>query len=152
VTLSPVSGFTVWLAGLDDGSALGQEAMKLAAAARPGWQDDAPAVEAVKRRLPALAAEYLIRARNVRGQPHDPVARFHLGNGARLESVNLLGDRSPKAIAESYGLMVNYQYKLDDLVKNHERFATRGEVVAAPGVRRLLAERFQKENSARVPA
>ena len=68
----------------------------------------------------------------------DPVARFHLGNGARLERINLLGDLSPRALRQAHGLMVNYLYKLDDIEKNHELFAAKNDVAAAPTVRRLL--------------
>ena len=76
-------------------------------------------------------------ARNRIGLPVDPVARFHLGNGARLEQLDYLGDLSEKGIAQSHGLMVNYQYDLDDIEKNHEAFAENRTVVAASGIRRL---------------
>ena len=84
------------------------------------------------------AASYFLRAKTARGQPIDPVARFHLGNGARLERVNFLGDPSPKGMKQSHGLMVNYLYDLNDIERNHEVYAEKGEVIAAPGVRRLL--------------
>ena len=70
------------------------------------------------------AAWYFLRARNRRGLPVDAVARFHLGNGARLERLNWLGRRAATSgIAQSYGLMVNYLYDLDDIEKNHEAYA-----------------------------
>lgn len=56
------------------------------------------------------AASYLLEARDRRGRPMDQVARFHLGNGARLARINFLADRSPKAMREAHGLMVNYLY------------------------------------------
>ena len=68
----------------------------------------------------------------------DPVARFHLGNGARLEKINPMGDLSAKGIAQAAGLMVNYRYVLADIEKNHEAFAGKGEVVASPAVKKLL--------------
>ena len=71
------------------------------------------------------------------GLPLDPVARFHLGNGARLEQLDFLGDLSEKGLAQSHGLMVNYQYDLDDIEKNHEAFAENRTVVAASGIRKL---------------
>ena len=52
--------------------------------------------------------------------PNDPVARFHLGNGASLEQVNFLGDISPNGLSSSGGIMVNYLYNLDKLEENHE--------------------------------
>ena len=66
------------------------------------------------------------------------MARFHLGNGARLERLNWLADGSDNGIAQSYGLMVNYLYDLDDIEKNHEAYAEGRRVVASSAVRRLL--------------
>ena len=76
--------------------------------------------------------------RNSQGKPVDPVARFHLGNGARLERINFLADLSASGLRQAHGLMVNYLYKLDDIEANHEAFIERGEVVASAAVRRLL--------------
>ncbi len=84
------------------------------------------------------AAWYFLRARNERGLPVDAVARFHLGNGARLERINWLADTSDKAMAQAHGLMVNYQYDLDDIEKNHETYAETRTVVASSAVQRLL--------------
>jgi malonyl-CoA decarboxylase len=70
--------------------------------------------------------------------PVDPVARFHLGNGARLERINWMADESEKAIAQSHGLMVNYLYDLAEIEKNHEAYAEGRTVVAATAVQRLL--------------
>ena len=84
------------------------------------------------------AAWYFLHARSKQGTPLDPVARFHLGNGARLERINWLGDTSERAIAQAYGLMVNYQYDLDDIEKNHEAYAEGPTVVASSSVQRLL--------------
>jgi malonyl-CoA decarboxylase len=84
------------------------------------------------------AAWYFLRAKNRRGLPVDPVARFHLGNGARLEQIDWLADTSPKGIAQSHGIMVNYLYDLEDIEQNHEAFAETRTVVAANPVRRLL--------------
>ena len=71
------------------------------------------------RVLLSLAARDFLVERTATGRPLDPVARFHLGNGARLERLNFLGDRSPKALAQAHGLMVNYLYKLEDIEANH---------------------------------
>ena len=69
------------------------------------------------------------------------MARFHLGNGARLERIDWLGDISPKGLRESAGLMVNYLYRLDDIEKNHEAYANQDEVVASSAVRKMLKRR-----------
>ena len=66
------------------------------------------------------------------------MARFHLGNGARLERLNWLADGSDNGITQSYGLMVNYLYDLDDIEKNHEAYADGPTVVASNAVQRLL--------------
>jgi malonyl-CoA decarboxylase len=66
------------------------------------------------------------------------VARFHLGNGARLERLNFLGDVSAKGLKQAHGLMVNYLYALDEIEKNHEAFAEKGTVAASPMVRKAL--------------
>jgi len=79
-----------------------------------------------------------MRARNMGGAPADQVARFHLGNGARLERLNWLADVSDKSIEQSYGLMVNYLYELDDIEKNHEAYAKQRTVIAASAVTRLV--------------
>jgi malonyl-CoA decarboxylase len=84
------------------------------------------------------AAWYFLRARNGRGLPVDAVARFHLGNGARLERINWLADTSDKAIAQAHGLMVNYQYDLGDIETNHEAYEETRTVAAASTVQRLL--------------
>ena len=65
------------------------------------------------------------------------MARFHLGNGARLERINWAGDTSRNGLRQSAGLMVNYLYELDDIEKNHEAFANQGLVAAASAVRKL---------------
>jgi malonyl-CoA decarboxylase len=84
------------------------------------------------------AATYFLTGRTRTRAPVDPVARFHLGNGARLERINWLADPSPKGIAQSFGVMVNYLYDLDDIEKNHEAYAESRTVVASCAVHRML--------------
>jgi len=80
----------------------------------------------------------LIEAKRRDGKPVDPVARFHLGNGARLERLNWMADPSPKSLSEAFGLMVNYRYDLKEIEKNHEALADEGTVAASRAVRSLL--------------
>jgi malonyl-CoA decarboxylase len=110
----------------------------LALLEQPDWQHDPAKVAALRPVLGPLVAHYLLNERTSHGRPLDPVARFHLGNGARLERINLMADLSAKAIAQSAGIMVNYQYVLADIERNHEAYAEAGTVVASTGVRRLL--------------
>jgi malonyl-CoA decarboxylase len=88
-----------------------------------------------------LAAWYLTRAWSAEPRPGthvlDSVARFHLGNGARLERINWNADPSPKGLAQSYGMMVNYVYDLGDVEKNHEQYFTRHAVAHSSAVERL---------------
>ena len=88
-----------------------------------GWWTIAETAERLRDPVMRAAAWYLVRARGPRGLPVDAVARFHLGNGARLERINWLADVSDKALAQAHGLMVNYLYDLDDIEKNHEAYA-----------------------------
>src|SRR5262249_10962611 len=97
-----------------------------------------PITTSLREVVEPLAAHYFLRARNSKGRIIDSVARFHLGNGARLERINWLGDLSAKGLRESAGIMVNYLYRLDDIEKNHELYATDGEVVASSAVKKLL--------------
>ena len=101
-----------------------------------GWHRDPATVTALQPVLLPLAAYYFLAAKNRRGEPVDPVARFHLGNGARLERLNWPGDSSEKGIAQSAGLMVNYRYDLKHLERNHEAYANHGEIAAASAVTR----------------
>lgn len=139
VTLSPVPGFAGWLSKLRKADAgLSEETREtLALLDEPDWADDPERSQTLKAALLPLAARYFVREQGDGKRPIDPVARFHLGNGARLEQLNFLADRSRKAMRQSHGLMVNYLYKLDDIEKNHEALAQHGEVAASPEVRKL---------------
>ncbi|TCU14015.1 malonyl-CoA decarboxylase [Rhizobium sullae] len=142
VTLSPVPGFARWLANArasaSDPLLSDADRKALTLLDDPAWADDESRAAEVERVLLRLAAHYFLIERTADGRPVDPVARFHLGNGARLERLNFLGDRSAKAMQQAHGLMVNYLYKLEDIVTNHEALAQRGEVVASPPVKNLM--------------
>jgi malonyl-CoA decarboxylase len=92
----------------------------------------------VREPLLRAAAWYYLRERDRRGLPLDAVARFHLGNGARLERINWPGDTSERALAQSCGVMVNYLYDLGYIERNHEAYAQQRAVVAANAVTRLV--------------
>jgi len=142
VTLSPVVNFGRWLsrerqaarsAALSD-----SDRALLSLMERPHWWTDPEIFSKLEEPLLRAAAYYYLRAKTPSGLPLDPVARFHLGNGARLERINWLADTSDKAVAQGCGLMVNYVYELDDIEKNHELYAESRTVVASNGVQRLL--------------
>lgn len=135
VTLSPVPGFRRWLeqALTGEASILSDEE-KLALASLSELQPETADSASLPACFESVLARYFVEARNSRGRIVDPVARFHLGNGARLDRLNLLADRSAKGWRESYGAMVNYLYDLGAIEENHERFATHQDVVASPAV------------------
>lgn len=145
VTLSPVPNFAAWLKrerASGDSSLIDDDTREtLNALDMPDWFDDADTCERVKAVLLPLAAYYFVEAKNSRGQPVDAVARFHLGNGARLERLNFLGDRSANGMRQSHGLMVNYLYALGDIESNHEAFAEKGQVASSTAVRKMVPAR-----------
>jgi malonyl-CoA decarboxylase len=143
VTLSPLPGFAQWLkAQRQYGAEEIKSPMhfdKLAAIDRAGWHEDTEMRRALAPVLERAAAIYLVRAKGANRKPVDPVARFHLGNGARLERIHASGDLSPKGLSQSHGVMVNYLYDPRTIEKNHEIYADSGDVVYSSAVRKILA-------------
>jgi malonyl-CoA decarboxylase len=92
-----------------------------------------------------IAANYLLTAKRQNGAPYDPVARFHLGNGALIHAVHAGADLSENGLAQSGGAMVNYLYDLPLITQNHERFASAQTVVASPEVTALSAAAGQQD-------
>jgi malonyl-CoA decarboxylase len=151
-TLSPIPGFAAWLAALlknddvdrADPLGLALEAVRNELGADPARiaGDPKNALERLaplKEPLVQLCATYLLHGGDGSDAMHDPVARFHLHNGARLERINWLADVSKKGLRESLGLMVNYLYIVRDIQSNREKFL-RGEVSASRRVRATLLD------------
>jgi len=138
ITLSPVPNFMQWLKEGKDVPVTDDERKLFENLDKPDWFENAELTAQLRTVLEPLAAHYFLKARTAKGRLIDSVARFHLGNGARLERINWLGDLSPKGLRESAGIMVNYLYRLDDIEKNHEAYANEGEVVASSAVKKLL--------------
>lgn len=141
VTLSPVPLFAGWLEARrrpDHAEALPEaDRRALELLEEPGWEANDLARRALSPVLARAAAQYFLEARNGDGKPVDPVARFHLGNGARLERLNLFGDLSPKGLRQSRGLMVNYLYDLERIEKNHETYADTGQIITSTAIRKI---------------
>jgi malonyl-CoA decarboxylase len=153
-TLSPVPGFRDWLSPklvrededvlqpreigiLKEHFACENAALKLDETLTDEWCRNSETAKIVKPILQRLCAQYLLEER--RGsRALDPVANFHLSNGARLERINWLADLSENGMTLSYGIMVNYYYKLSDIEKNHEEYVARTHIVASRGVKSLL--------------
>lgn len=88
----------------------------------------------------ALAAHYLLNVKAPNGMPLDPVARFHLGNGAKIHAIHANADSSDKGMAQSGGAMVNYLYDLPQVAQNLEHFSTTRNVIASAEVKALASD------------
>ena len=139
---SPVPGFARWLnRGLAEADATivaSHERGALAGLSGDAWMRSAEIKARLEAPMLAMAAKYMLAAKADDGRPLDPVARFHLGNGARLGRINWPADLSARGLREAHGLMVNYRYDLKDIEANHEAYANENRVVAARNVRALL--------------
>lgn len=132
VTLSPVPGFCKWLALQE--AALGIDIHELRSLAKVEGSDTTdPRWESTI----ALCAQYLVRER-ANNLALDPVARFHLGNGASLHAIHWAADLSDNGLQQSAGLMVNYLYDLDSIEENHDAYFDQGEVAVSRAVGKLL--------------
>ena len=138
-TLSPVPGFRTWLASLVDSAdseLSAEETTAIGRVSEADWHRNDGAAAELREPLTRLCARYLLEAKSS-GRPLDPVARFHLRNGARLERINWLGDVSAKGLAESAGLLVNYVYDPRTIERNHESYVREGKIAASPEIKRL---------------
>ena len=148
-TLSPIPGFTKWLKA-QDGEALLTPAEKralpkrgdgnqhpLALVRNPEWHRNRALAAALKEPLLRLAARYLVAEKRPDGKALDPVAHFHLANGARIEQLDWLADTSQKGLAQSCGVMVNYLYRMNEIEANHELYTGEGKIAAASAVKSL---------------
>lgn len=139
-TLSPIPGFRAWLRNFlnNQNSPLinEEERTALATLEQPGWQP-AAAEAALVALLLRLCAHYLFHEKH-EGKPLDPVARFHLGNGAAIERLNWAGDRSAKGVVQSAGILVNYRYDLDSVERHHEQYIADGSIAASAAFKQLV--------------
>jgi malonyl-CoA decarboxylase len=141
VTLSPMPGFAAWLRDVrTTPDALPEEEIREAlAAVNEEWAPSDADGDPLERPLLKAAAHYLLRAKTAKGLPIDPVARFHLRNGALVERINFAADLSKRGMDQAAGLMVNYLYDLDQIERNHEAFTATGEMAASGQVLKLLS-------------
>ena len=128
-TISPAPGFHKWLVGA---APLDAELAEIAS------EFGADADEATCAKLEKVAAQYFLQEKDERGKPLDPVARFHLKNGAILERINVLGNPSAKGMKDSLGIMVNYVYDLSKVEHNHENYVRSDKVICSSQVKKLL--------------
>lgn len=155
-TLSPIPGFRGWLdRALAEGEpgllqAAERKALKdIVTTARgakgtfktllgdPAWPQDPVACDALRAPLMRLCARYLTQGKRPDGKALDPVAHFHLTNGARMERINWLADTSTNGLQQSAGIMINYLYKLGEIDDNHEAYTGAGKIAASSAIRSL---------------
>jgi malonyl-CoA decarboxylase len=153
-TLSPVPGFRAWLdravaerkvpltvadaAKLTAATGHSDPTAALAdALARPDWAADERIAHVLREPVERLCARYLLREKSG-SQPLDPVAHFHVNNGAHVSRIFWLADISARGMRQSYGMMASYRYALSEVGRNHEQFRQNGRVAAARRVLRLL--------------
>ncbi len=127
LTLSPLPYFSTWLEKAEPAT--------FSNFATIDWSDTS---EENKKELLETVGKYFINSTRKDKQPNDPVARFHLGNGALLDRINLNGNLSSKGLSESFGLMVNYRYDLPNVEKNHEAYAKEQKIEISQEVKKLL--------------
>jgi malonyl-CoA decarboxylase len=152
VTLSPIPGFGQYLQrNLEGGlpmtpeehtrvrTALGGDVSVESWLRTPGWWADTECAKAVKSPLMRLCARYLLEEKR-ETRADDPVANFHLNNGARIDRINWMADTTEKGMTQSAGMMANYRYELNQIERNHESYRTTGSVMAARGVLDMAAE------------
>jgi malonyl-CoA decarboxylase len=137
-TLSPLPNFRRWLESRNPAERPDESALREIFYGRRWVRDDQLAAS-LRGPVIELGAHYLLEAKRPNGKAYDPVAHFHLSNGARLERINWLADRSPTRMRESAGMMVNYVYRLDRIDENAQAYAEQGRISAAPAVTALLA-------------
>lgn len=156
-TLSPIPGFGKWsaqildedafeltnaerkaLSPLVDGKSDGERLKS--ALGRPDWYQDEPLAAALKMPVSRMAAHYLHGERRPDGKAKDPVAHFHLSNGARMERLNWLGDTSPKGLSQAHGMMINYLYRVSDIESNSGAYSSSGKIAVSSSVKPLLRD------------
>ena len=127
LTLSPLPFFSSWLEKT--------EPITFTNFAEIDWSD---ATEENKKKLLEATGRYFLNSTRKDKEPNDPVARFHLGNGALLDRINLGGNLSNRGISESFGIMVNYRYDLPNVEKNHEAYAKEQKIEISQDVKKLF--------------
>jgi malonyl-CoA decarboxylase len=158
-TLSPIPGFLPWLKtalaqgdrelllpserkmlGNVAGVGKGAKGWLKTTLNSSGWRDDEAVTKALRPVLMRLCARYLVREKRPNGAALDPVAHFHLSNGARMERLNWMGDRSPKGLWQSAGIMINYRYDLGRIDSNHESYRSTGRRAISSAIKSLLGD------------
>lgn len=134
VTLSPVPGFCQWLDKQQE--RLDVDLHEIRSTARV---EGTEAAHTTQQQMLALCAQYLVKQRGRSNHAADPVARFHLGNGASLHAIHWAADLSEKGLHQSAGLMVNYLYDTSSIEENHDAYFDQGEIAVSRQVAKHLS-------------
>ena len=155
-TLSPIPGFRIWLdeslsgeekllsdseiSNLREAASITEEAGNplQVILATANWLEEEAICDAVEPVLMRLCIRYLLKEKGRGGRALDPVGHFHLTNGALVERLCWMGNATEPGMERSYGLMVNYLYKLDKIEENHEAYTGDGKIKASTNVSRFL--------------
>ena len=127
VTLSPVPGFARWLSE--------HQPDLSAQLSKDSWIDDH---KKYRDKIAESMSRYILVSDRKDLSANDPVARFHLGNGASVHKLNHMGDTSVNGIKQSAGMMINYLYDLKDIEENHESYSRNKEIKSSAAVKKLL--------------
>ncbi|RVU85617.1 MCD, Malonyl-CoA decarboxylase MCD [Leucothrix sargassi] len=144
ITLSPVPGLRRWaLKQLDQPEAVvtAEQLELIRSLERAQLDGTLDSLIENNKSFKALVATYLVSARSPRGGAADPVSRFHLGNGAQLEDIHLKADVSENGLKNAWGCMVNYQYQIKHIERNHEAYVNNDEIIASSKVMGFLKSR-----------
>lgn len=136
-TLSPVPGFTKWLKN-QDVALLGK--LNIKQSGTEILESIKTNIECEKQSLLKLCAHYLLKVKSSGGGAYDPVAHFHLSNGASIKQINWMADTSEKGISQSAGIMVNYLYELPKIDNNHENYMINKVISHSKKVSAMLKE------------
>lgn len=135
VTMSPVPGLRRWVKTQNN---LNTDLQKLIN--KLELQDHSPTEDFKEKSaslLTQLSTLYLMHAKHKGGGPFDPVSRFHLGNGALLKQINLWADMSSQGMKNSWGVMVNYEYDLRYIERNHEAFIANSTISTSSAIKKI---------------
>ena len=133
VTLSPIVKFGKWVREQEEYASLLPETLS-------DLQGDAENASDFEKPLMAAAAWFLSEVKAQDGKPEDPVCRFHIGNGARLERLNWSAQMNERGFGASYAIMANYKYIIEDIEKNHEAFESDGTVTVTSAIKKAAGQ------------
>ena len=140
-TLSPIRGFRAWLDPIRATRSAewlsSEDYLLLATLDSENWIENKDTSAELKPLMEKLCAHYLVKEKRD-AEPLDPVARFHLSNGARIERINWMGDLSAQRLHQSYGMLVNYVYDRRSVIKNHEDYVGKRRIATSSAISSAL--------------